>query len=433
MRQIDVDAPEPVELLIERAGAAVARAARDMLGGTYGRRVVVIAGKGNNGKDGIAAADRLRRRGVKIKIYSAEDLPEQITGVDLLIDAAYGTGFRAEFVAPTTDAQVLAVDIVSGVDGNTGVVSGRALKADRTLTFAALKPGLLLGAGAELSGEIEIADIGLDVSSANAGRVTVEDARGWLPRRGRNAHKWQSAVRVVAGSPGMSGAASLSCSAALRSGAGIVVASSIGAMAENLATEVVARELPQNRWVDQLLVDLGRFKSLLIGPGLGTNNVAQVAGLLDRITIPALVDADALFAVGDCSNLQDKQILATPHEGEFRAITGSTPSPDRFESVRSATQKLGVPVLLKGPTTLVSEKSGFVYAIDTGDQRLATAGTGDVLAGCIAALMAQGMAPQTAGALGAFVHGKVLDELPPIGVVASDIAARLGAVFAHLS
>ena len=142
MGAIDAAASEPVEVLIDRAGAAVAQAAVEMLGGTYGRRVVVVAGKGNNGNDGRSAADRLRRRGVRVEVVRADLAPDRLPAVDLVIDAAYGTGFRGTFEAPDAGgALVLAVDIPSGVDGLTGVASGRVLRADRTVTFAALKPG----------------------------------------------------------------------------------------------------------------------------------------------------------------------------------------------------------------------------------------------------------------------------------------------------
>jgi len=153
MRAIDAAAPEPVEVLIDRAGAAVARLAREMMGGTYGRTVNVIAGKGNNGNDGRAAAARLRERGVRVRMFDAADCPPRLPDADLVIDAAYGTGFRGEWRAPRVGrAPVLAVDIPSGVDGLTGEACPGVLAADRTVTFAALKPGLLLGAGLALGG-----------------------------------------------------------------------------------------------------------------------------------------------------------------------------------------------------------------------------------------------------------------------------------------
>ena len=146
-------AREPVEVLIERAGAAVAHEALDLLGGGYGRRVVVLAGKGNNGADGRSAAVRLRRRGVRVEVIDAVDVPARLPQADLVVDAAYGTGFRGEHTAPEAGGTpVLAVDIPSGIDGITGEVHGRVLSARRTVTFAALKPGLVLEPGRSLSG-----------------------------------------------------------------------------------------------------------------------------------------------------------------------------------------------------------------------------------------------------------------------------------------
>ena len=163
MAAIDKAAPEPVEVLIERAGEAVARLAREMLGGTYGRTVNVIAGKGNNGNDGRTAAAALARRGVRVRRFDAADCPSTLPPADLVIDAAYGTGFRGEWRAPRVGAApVLAVDVPSGVDGLTGAAGRGVLAADRTITFAALKPGLLLGAGRHLAGDVEVVDIGLD-------------------------------------------------------------------------------------------------------------------------------------------------------------------------------------------------------------------------------------------------------------------------------
>ena len=165
MAAIDAAAPEPVEVLIERAGAAVARMARQMLGGTYGRTVNVIAGKGNNGNDGRAAAASLAARGVQIRMFDAADSPSGLPDADLVIDAAYGTGFRGQWRAPRVGkAPVLAVDIPSGVNGLTGEAGRGVLAADRTVTFAALKPGLLIGAGRWLAGDVEVVDIGLDTS-----------------------------------------------------------------------------------------------------------------------------------------------------------------------------------------------------------------------------------------------------------------------------
>ena len=169
MAAIDAAAPEPVDVLIERAGSAVARMARQMLGGTYGRTVNVIAGKGNNGNDGRAAAGILGAAGVRVRTFDAANCPPRLPEADLVIDAAYGTGFHGEWRAPQVGATpVLAVDIPSGVNGLTGEAARGVLPADRTVTFAALKPGLVFAAGRNLAGDVEVVDIGLDTGRARA-------------------------------------------------------------------------------------------------------------------------------------------------------------------------------------------------------------------------------------------------------------------------
>jgi len=172
MAAIDAGADVSTEVLIQRAGAAVARSALAFLGGTYGRRVTVITGKGNNGNDGRAAARQLERKGVRVAVLDATELPEHLPLADLVIDAAYGTGFRGSWPAPDPgDTPVIAVDIPSGIDGLTGAVGGPVMRAAVTVTFAALKPGLVLDPGRELVGRVEVADIpGLVPAVVSEGR-----------------------------------------------------------------------------------------------------------------------------------------------------------------------------------------------------------------------------------------------------------------------
>ena len=279
MRAIDAAAPDPVEVLIARAGAAVARAARRMLGGSYGRRVVVVAGKGNNGNDGRAAAGLLQAWGMKVVVLDAADAHREVPPCDLVIDAAYGTGFRGTWEPPDPGgAAVLAVDIPSGVDGLTGAAEGPVLPADRTVTFAALKPGLLFGPGRQLAGEVEVADIGLPAPSA-AHLVEASDAAGWLPARPVDTNKWRAAVWVVAGSPGMLGAAHLATRAAQRAGAGMVRLSSPGVEADPMQpTEAVGVPVARDGFAPVILDGLDRFHALVVGPGLGRSD-ATVDGV----------------------------------------------------------------------------------------------------------------------------------------------------------
>ena len=430
MGAIDAAAPEPVEVLIGRAGAAVARAAVDLLGGTYGRRVIVLAGKGNNGNDGRDAARRLRRRGMRVHVLDAADLPEVLPACDLLIDAAYGTGFRGEWTPPTVPAPVLAVHIPSGVDGLTGQMPGGALTAARTVTFAALKPGLLLQPGADRAGQVDVADIGLDVSGARAHVVEGADVAAWLPRRATAGHKWQAAVRVVAGSPGMTGAAHLTSAAAFRAGAGYVTLSSPGVDHDPMApVEVVGRPLPAAGWAKDVLGDADRYGALAVGPGLGGDGAEDVRAVVAGWSGPVVVDGDGLTALGesvaDVTGGRSGPAVLTPHEGEFARLAGEPVGADRLAVVRSLAAATGAIVLLKGPTTVVAAPDGAVLITTTGDARLATAGTGDVLTGVIAALLARGLEPLRAAAAGAFLHGRAGAVGWRHGLVASDLLDQL--------
>lgn len=445
MAVIDAAAPEPVEELIERAGGAVARAALRMLGGAYGRRVVIVAGKGNNGADGRAAARRLAARGVRCTVVDAANAPTVLPAADLVVDAAYGTGFRGAYDAPglaDPGTPVLAVDIPSGVDGTTGEAAGRTLRATRTVTFAAWKPGLLLGRGAELAGEVEVADIGLDVAGARAWRVTAADVAAWLPSPERSTHKWKAAAWLVAGSPGMTGAARLAASSALRSGAGYVRISTPGAGTEvDAPVEAVVGPLGE-AWADEVLDGLARFRALAVGPGLGTGEATaeEVRRLVAGADLATVVDGDGLRALGAAAatvlrarSAGGPPVVLTPHDGEFAALDGAAPEPDRFAAVRGLARATGAVVLLKGPTTLVASPDGSVLAADQGDARLATAGSGDVLTGLIVGLLASGLPPQRAAVAGAFLHGRAGDLAWRRGLVAGDLVDHLPAAFAEVA
>ena len=316
MAAVDAAAPEPVEVLIERAGAAVAAAALEVLGGGYGRRAVVLAGKGNNGADGRSAARRLRRRGVRVEVVDALDAPGRLPECDLVIDAAYGTGFHGEHHAPEVGSTpVLAVDIPSGVSGLTGEVHGRALAAARTVTFAALKPGLLLEPGRSLSGDLQVADIGLDLGVVRSGLVQRDDVAAWLPSRPTQAHKWQFALLVVAGSPGMTGAARLTAAAAQRAGAGMVRAGAPGLDDDrSRPIEAVGVPLPARGWGEDALAAADRCHAIAVGPGLGTSDATR-AGIrvLLSADLPVLIDGDGLSVLGDA--VADALGRANPADG----------------------------------------------------------------------------------------------------------------------
>ena len=447
MAAIDAAAPEPVEELIERAGTALARAALAMLGGGYGRRVTVLAGKGNNGADGRAAAQWLRRRGARVAVVEAADTPESLPPAHLGIDAAYGTGLRRPYAPPPPSplldepdqpAPILAADIPSGVNGLTGEILGEPWTADQTITFGALKPGLVLHPGAQHCGQITVAPIGLDTSSARTHLVTAPDVSRWLPVRPAEAHKWQTACWVIAGSPGMTGAAHLAAAAAMRSGSGYVRLSTPGLDAASVVagdtapTEAVGHPLPADNWAAAIEADdHSRFQAMAVGPGLGRqpDTVQSVRELAGRTPLPLVIDGDGLFALGtDTAEVlagRTAPTVLTPHDGEYRILTGKAPDPDRFAAARSLAAATGVHVLLKGPTTVVADPDGTAVAVANGDARLATAGTGDVLAGLICGLLSAGIEPMEAAASGAWLHGQAATIRPSGAMAASDLLLAL--------
>ncbi|MDJ0771004.1 MAG: NAD(P)H-hydrate dehydratase [Ilumatobacter sp.] len=434
MRAIDAAAPEPVDVLIARAGEAVARVAVDVLGGVYGRTVAVLAGPGNNGADGRVAADRLRDRGVSVRVFDALDPPSALADVDLVIDAAFGSGFRDSWQPPDTgSAPVLAVDVPTGLDGTTGAVAGGTLRAAATVTFAAARPGHVLGGGPDVVGRLHVADIGLDVGGAAAGIVESSDVAAWLPARQRTAHKWTDAVRVVAGGPGMTGAGFLAAEAAQRSGAGMVMLSSPGIDAA-APVEVVDRRVPPFDWAESVLADLHRFHALIVGPGLGREEYtvpSVVRAVLDSV-VPVVVDGDGLFAMswndeGTPAFLREREVptVLTPHDGEFGLLMGARPGDDRLAAAHGLAAVSGAIVLLKGPTTVVASPDGSTLLVANGDERLATAGSGDVLAGIIGALLARGVPVFEAAAAGAWIHADAAARRRRDGFVAGDLSGAI--------
>ncbi len=425
MAIIDEEASEPINELIERAGSAVAWHARKILKGTYGKRVTIIAGKGNNGADGIEAAKCLQRWGMKVNVIQADDEVE-VRGCDLLIDAAVGTGLTRPYCAPFFSGPILSVDIPSGICGLTGEGQGKPFAANTTITFQALKPGHLFADGPLHTGSIEIADIGLDVSTTRTFVLERSDVTKILNTMSSREHKWTSACWVIGGSEGMNGAPLLASQAALRSGSGYVRVSTPGGLGE-IPSEIVGFDLPTEDWEDQVIKsDLERFKAVVVGPGLGKTESARkaVIKLLSIIQTPTVVDADALYALGqqslDPSGFGD-HIVLTPHDAEYEYLTGHGPQTNRVLDVRETAAKLDAVILLKGPTTIISHPDGRCLLINNGDQRLATAGTGDVLSGVIAGLLARGVPPFEAAACGAWIHAEAANNCLAEGMIASDI------------
>jgi ADP-dependent NAD(P)H-hydrate dehydratase / NAD(P)H-hydrate epimerase len=436
MAGVDRQAPEAVEVLIGRAGAAVANKAARLLSGVYGKAIVVVAGKGNNGADGRAAAALLAASGALVKVLEPTDLApgQALPPAQLVIDAAYGTGLQRAYLPPSAGSSpVLAVDIPSGLSGSTGEVleGGGALAAVATVTFASFKPGLLLGSGPVLAGDIEVADIGLGKLAGAAARcwlVDDGDVRALVPVRAREAHKWQTAVQVVAGSPGMTGAPWLASRAALRAGAGYVQLSMPGVDPSALPPgELVHRRVAASGWDKEVLEGLSRVKALVIGPGLGQVSGGEVGLVVAAAPVPVVVDADGLNAIGTLEGLRaiverrSEPTVITPHVGELTRLAGHPPGPDHLAAARDAAARSGAIVLLKGSTTVVAMPEGRALMCSSGDPRLATAGTGDVLSGMIGAFIARGMPAFEAAALAAHVHGRAAGTGYSQGLVASDL------------
>ncbi len=427
MAAVDAAAVEPVEELIERAGWAVARVARSMLGGTYGRRITVIAGQGNNGADGRVAARILGRQGARCVIVGpGAPLPP----ADLVIDAAFGTGLRDPWDCPEQpECPVLAVDVPSGVDALTGADLG-SLVADVTVTFAAVKPGMLLYPGRARCGVIEVVDIGLDVGHPATWLMTDRAARQLVDPGRDTDHKWVRAVRAIAGSPGMEGAAHLCALGALRAGAGMVWLTSPGCRSDAVRcpTEVVVRPAAGGDWGATVLEDLERFGSVVLGPGLGDDPsvMAESAAVLERSPVPVVLDADGLRVLDGVHGQKVRRapLVITPHDGEYRRLTGQAVAQDRVAAARDLAQAVGAVVLLKGPTTVVAEPAGRAILVTSGTSRLATAGSGDVLSGMIAAVLATGVNPLHGTAAAAHWHGRA-GCLGRPGLIASDLGDLL--------
>ncbi|HJQ95532.1 MAG TPA: NAD(P)H-hydrate dehydratase [Acidimicrobiia bacterium] len=415
-----------IDVLMERAGRAVAQAAVGM-GATYGKRVVVLAGPGNNGGDGYVAARHLRERGVGVRVRALsgpktdaavlardraaatgviiEDLIDA-EAFDVVIDALFGGGFRPG-TDPAVEAwihsgqRVLAVDIPSGVDPLTGKVVDGAFRAERTVTFGAHKVGHLLNQGPDYSGSVEVADIGLP--RPDPAMYLTERSDVPIPRRNRTTHKWSAgSVLVVGGAVGMTGAAVMAGRAALHFGAGAV-----GLAVPEAAAQVAAATAPEllHHHLDEIPE---RYQVLVIGPGLGRDHDDLATKLIATWRGPVVVDADALSLVtgaksvpGASDGETGREVVFTPHAGEFERMGGGEPS---SENASALALRLGAIVLLKGNPTIVAG-SGTPSIINSGGPELATIGTGDVLAGMLGALLGQGLEPAVAARTAAFWHG----------------------------
>lgn len=451
MAEVDAKAIEStsIETLIERAGTALAIKAINLMSGCYGKKVKILSGKGHNGDDGRVAGRILASRGAKVEILDAHKDIESIHGCDLVIDAAFGTGLKAGFDPPQIDTKipVLAADIASGIQGDLGTVLQGAIKATSTVTFGALKLGLLLNQGPHFSGEIEIAPIGLDIEKANIYLVEDKDLQCHLPKRSLDAHKWETSALVIAGSPGFSGAALLASKAAMRAGSGMVRLGIPGAdLAQVDFGEAVGLPLSKSDWHLEVEKVLPRFKSIVLGPGLGTSIETKkgVNYLVTNSQAGLVLDADALNVLKTKQNLAElivqrnknpnaQPVVITPHEAEFVRLFGKQIGPNRIAQVVELAKFCSIVVLLKGPTTIVANDKGNVLLVNTGNYRLATAGSGDVLSGIIGAFIARGLDTFQAAAFGAHAHGAASMLGFEEGLIASDLFELVAKYLSSLS
>jgi len=484
----------PGLVLMENASRAVADYAARMLeeGGSRGGQVWIFCGSGNNGGDGLAVARHLRNVGYEIALFllgSADDLKGDArfnynlyrriggrvkevksrrdlrlvtVGVDLVIDALLGTGFKGDITGLYADtiriirdlkAPVLSVDIPSGVDGDTGAARDTAVAADATVTFGLLKPGLFLPPGREHAGKVSVVDIGIPPQVLPRRRIRLfivdeSDIRRWMPRRHPAAHKGETGhVYMLAGSPGLTGAATLCAEAAMRCGAGLAVVgvpASLNPVLEIKLTEAMTQPLPENsrgaltaEAFEHILPRLLWADTMVLGPGLGLD--PDTATLFDRmfdvIDKPLVIDADGLNLLAEHRGLLrklPKETVLTPHPGEFARLVRlpvAAVLSDRVEVVRRWAKHWRATILLKGSPSLTALTNGVVFINPTGNAGMATGGSGDVLTGIIASLSAQGLPIHQAAWVGAYIHGmagdRAADDRGQHGMVAGDITAAL--------
>ncbi len=481
--------------LMEVAGLGVVQVLADVLDGFAQRQLVVLCGKGNNGGDGFVVARHAVMQGASVQVFLAApvddvqgdvrvnldrlpvpvcQLSNEFSAVrnalkkaDGVVDALLGTGIRggargciADVIGllETVACPIVSVDVPSGLDADTGRINGPCVTATCTVTFAKPRLGHFFYPGRSQCGRLHVVDIGIPETAIEAENVETylispAMARHLLPHRAPNAHKGDCGrVAVVAGSVGLTGAAALSATAALKSGAGLVtlcVPESLNDILEAKVTEAMTKSVPEVRKArclslrayGEILRLAKQADALAIGPGLGTHRetVALVRRLVCNVKVPTVIDADGLNALsGDLDAVKscNAPLILTPHLGEFSRLTGQSIDAikrDPAGLARRFAVNTGAVLVLKGAPTIVAMPNGKMYFNPTGNAGMATGGTGDVLTGVLVALLGQGLSVSDAACLGVYMHGLAGDlaaeNIGQIGLTAGDLAASLPNAF----
>ncbi|MBA4225013.1 MAG: bifunctional ADP-dependent NAD(P)H-hydrate dehydratase/NAD(P)H-hydrate epimerase [Hyphomonas sp.] len=448
--------------LMQRAGEAVAEFVHAHWPDGH---IQVLCGPGGNGGDGFIAAAKLAKFWRKVDVYCTHPVGE-LTGdaakaasqwegpvhtledalsaePDLIVDALYGAGLKRPLEGPAAmlalrGGRVISVDVPSGVDGYTGKPLGPAFQAEATLTFAALRPAHVLLPGSALSGVVMVADIGVPVQTNLAENSPVL-WHSQMPQPGFGVHKFQRGhLKVVSGGPWNTGAARLTARAGLRAGAGLVTMLSPPEAAGVHAAHLTAIMLAPFQTADDLAAYAARASAMVIGPAAGINEAtrANVEALL-KTPARLLLDADALTVFGEDPDALFRQLrptdILTPHEGEFSRLFGDllATSDNKVQATRAAAAKAGCVILLKGADTVIAQPDGNALVNTHATRWLATAGSGDVLAGIIAGFMAQGVDTFVAAAIGSWLHGEAGRRVGA-GLIAEDIEKQLPIILSAL-
>jgi hydroxyethylthiazole kinase-like uncharacterized protein yjeF len=431
---------------MERAGAAAAGIAAT-LAGDKGKDVLVLAGPGNNGGDARVVAERLREKFFRVEVVSeVNQISQKSWGV--VVDGLFGIGLAREIAgehaalvdyANRQRCPVLALDIPSGLHSDTGRVLGRAVRATHTVTFIALKPGLLTLDGPDHCGEIQVEPLGLEVTQLVPPSAWIAEPslfRSLLKPRPRNFHKGMAgSLAILGGAVGMTGAALLAGRAALRMGAGRVY---VGLLDEKVSLDLQNPELMLRHPDDALGQDLD---ALVVGPGIGDGErAATLVGAALASDLPCVVDADALNLISENEDLRHAcarrtaETLLTPHPAEaarLLALSTADVQADRVKAAKALAANLNAHVVLKGTGSILVARDGHWFVNTSGNPGMASAGTGDVLAGMLGALLAQRYSGESALVLGVHLHGSAADDLVkngvgPVGLTAGELidAAR---------